>query len=56
MIIKSSGFARISHSRTKEPTAFLHLFFRIQHEAVGVALVTFRKLPRGKAKEERKRV
>jgi hypothetical protein len=55
MIIKSSGFARISHSRTKEPTAFLHLFSCIQHEAIGVALVTFRKLPRGKAKERRKR-
>lgn len=54
VIIKRSSFVRFSHSRTKDLTAFLHLFSCTQHEGAGEALVTFRKLPRGKAKEERK--
>lgn len=54
MIIKWSSFVRFSHTRTKDLTAFLHLFSCTQHEGAGEALVTFRKLPRGKAKEEKK--
>jgi hypothetical protein len=52
MIIKSPSFVRISRCHTKDlAAAFLHLFSCTQHEGGGVALVTFRKLPPGKAKE-----